>query len=217
VVVAGKQIDCSDILADPVVRFQVAVNPWWNLAWCFVFPSFYASYFYGDYWLGFFTIGCLRWVISLHATWCVNSVAHLWGPRPYDPTIGPAESWFTAIVAVGEGWHNWHHFYPFDYATSEFGIFRQVNPSKLLIDLAALFGQVWDRKRATDLWERVKAKRQLQSNVNGSSAANNNNNNTATNNTLDNSIQKLQNVVPSKQLDNMLKGLNANLVDMLSN
>ena len=73
----------------------------------------------------------------LHCTWCVNSVAHLWGERPYDPAINPAEHWGVTLLAIGEGWHNWHHKYPFDYAASELGVSSKFNPTKLAIDLAA--------------------------------------------------------------------------------
>ena len=55
-------------------------------------------------------------------------------------------------MLVGEGWHNWHHKYPFDYAASEFGVSSQFNPSKLIIDVLALLGLVWGRKRATGTW-----------------------------------------------------------------
>ena len=64
----------------------------------------------------------------------VNSAAHLWGERPYDPKSNPAENPWVAILSVGEGWHNWHHKYPFDYAASEFGVASQFNPTKLFID-----------------------------------------------------------------------------------
>ena len=76
----------------------------------------------------------LRYVICLHATWSVNSVAHSFGNRPYNKNIPPCESKFTSIVACGEGWHNFHHVYPYDYAASEYGILNQWNPTKLWID-----------------------------------------------------------------------------------
>ena len=63
------------------------------------------------------------------------------------------------VLAIGEGWHNWHHKYPFDYAASELGVSSQFNPTKLVIDLAAALGMVSDRKRATAMWAREKAKR----------------------------------------------------------
>ena len=63
------------------------------------------------------------------------------------------------VLAIGEGWHNWHHKYPFDYAASELGVSSQFNPTKLAIDLAAALGMVSDRKRATAMWAREQAKR----------------------------------------------------------
>ena len=83
----------------------------------------------------------------------------MWGDRPYDPKSNPAENLFVAIVAIGEGWHNWHHKYPYDYATSEYGIFSQFNPTKLFIDTLFFVGLAWDCKRATGAWNRLKVQR----------------------------------------------------------
>merc|ERR1711966_535659 len=79
--------------------------------------------------------------------------AHLFGDHPYDVVSYPSENPYVSFFAVGEGWHNWHHKYPFDYAASEFGVTSQYNPSKLFIDFFALFGLIWGRKRATGVWE----------------------------------------------------------------
>jgi len=62
-------------------------------------------------------------------------------------------------MAIGEGWHNWHHKYPYDYAASEFGISSQFNPSKMLIDLWAELGLVWNLRRGTSAWTIAKARR----------------------------------------------------------
>ena len=59
----------------------------------------------------------------------------------------------------GEGWHNWHHQYPYDYAASEFGITSQFNPTKLFIDFFCVIGMASNPKRATSSWERTKMKR----------------------------------------------------------
>jgi stearoyl-CoA desaturase (delta-9 desaturase) len=100
----------------------------------------------GSFMDGFLIFGALRWIMETHATWCVNSVAHTFGYRPYK-NIVPSESLFTSIVANGEGWHNWHHAYPFDYATSEDGVLLQWNHTKLFIDILAFIGQTYDHKR----------------------------------------------------------------------
>ena len=70
-----------------------------------------------------------------------------------------------SYLAMGEGWHNWHHAFPFDYACSEFGISSQFNPTKLFIDTCCWLGLAYDRKRGTNVWERRKkriAKQQTQ-------------------------------------------------------
>ena len=149
---AGKSLDMSDLLKDPVIRFQKKVDPIFPLIMCFVFPAKLCTLWGDNYWNGFFVAGALRYVWVLHCTFLVNSAAHLYGDHPYDSSLSPAENPFVNFLAIGEGWHNWHHRYPFDYATSEFGISSQFNPSKLFIDFWAVLGQVWDRKRATNIW-----------------------------------------------------------------
>lgn len=54
---------------------------------------------------------------------------------------------FVAFFAVGEGWHNYHHAFPWDYRASELG--SPLNITGFLIDLLAQVGLVYDRKEAT--------------------------------------------------------------------
>jgi stearoyl-CoA desaturase (delta-9 desaturase) len=149
---AGKQLDLSDLLDDPVIRFQKKVDPIFPLIMCFFAPGYISTLWGDNFWNGFCVAGGLRYVWVLHCTFLVNSAAHLHGDHPYDATLMPAENPFVSFMAIGEGWHNWHHRYPFDYSASEFGISSQFNPSKLFIDVMAFAGQAWDRKRATNVW-----------------------------------------------------------------
>lgn len=48
--------------------------------------------------------------------------------------------------AVGEGFHNYHHTFPYDYAASEYGS-GYFNPSKAFIDFMALIGQAYDLRK----------------------------------------------------------------------
>lgn len=75
----------------------------------------------------------------------VNSVAHMYGKRPYDKRISPVESLPVAIGALGEGWHNYHHIFPWDYKTGELGEYL-FNPSTGFIDGMARIGLAYDRK-----------------------------------------------------------------------
>lgn len=151
---AGKELEkdgmLSDLLQDPIVKINHAMDPFLNQFCCFVLPGIYGLWRFEPTLSGFafgaLFFGFVRWVIESNATWCVNSVAHTFGNRPYR-NIPPAESVFVSIATAGEGWHNYHHTYPFDYATSEYGFFKQYNLSKVFIDFMHMIGQAHDLKR----------------------------------------------------------------------
>jgi fatty-acid desaturase len=54
----------------------------------------------------------LRTVVGLHATWIVNSAAHIWGSRRFETRDTSTNNWWVALVSFGDGWHNNHHAYP---------------------------------------------------------------------------------------------------------
>jgi stearoyl-CoA desaturase (delta-9 desaturase) len=56
----------------------------------------------------------VRLVMTYHATWLVNSAAHLAGYRTYlTPGLDRStNNWWVALIASGEGWHNNHHAFP---------------------------------------------------------------------------------------------------------
>jgi stearoyl-CoA desaturase (Delta-9 desaturase) len=47
-----------------------------------------------------------------HATFCVNSLAHVWGSRRYATRDHSRNNLLIAIFTLGEGWHNNHHHFP---------------------------------------------------------------------------------------------------------
>lgn len=55
--------------------------------------------------VGFFGSTVLLW----HATFTVNSLAHVMGRRRYTTTDTSRNSWLIALWTGGEGWHNNHH------------------------------------------------------------------------------------------------------------
>ena len=163
VVTQGRKLDFSDLEEDGFVVFQKKTDPWFAFFMCFFFPAIVASYGWQEkFWPAFWVAGCLRYVLVLHYTWLVNSAAHFFGDHPYDKNSWPSENCFVSLAAIGEGWHNWHHRFPYDYAASEFGISSQFNPTKLFIDAFASVGLAWDLKRATGTWERMKQRRDTQ-------------------------------------------------------
>jgi stearoyl-CoA desaturase (delta-9 desaturase) len=49
-------------------------------------------------------------VLLYHGTFAINSVAHLVGSRRFDTPDHSRNNWALALVTLGEGWHNNHHF-----------------------------------------------------------------------------------------------------------
>jgi stearoyl-CoA desaturase (delta-9 desaturase) len=94
----------------------------------------------------YFVPAVLRYTFTLHVTWLVNSIAHVWGWKPYDKRINPVENILVSLGAIGEGFHNYHHTFPQDYSTSEYGSVY-FNFTKGFIDSMALIGQAYDRKK----------------------------------------------------------------------
>jgi stearoyl-CoA desaturase (delta-9 desaturase) len=50
-------------------------------------------------------------VLTWHATFCINSLAHVWGSRRYATTDDSRNNALLAVMTFGEGWHNNHHHY----------------------------------------------------------------------------------------------------------
>lgn len=73
------------------------------------------------------------------------------GKKPYDKQIMPVENIFVSLAAMGEGWHNFHHVFPFDYKTGEFGGFEgyKYNITTAIIDFLSWMGLIYERKFAT--------------------------------------------------------------------
>ena len=78
--------------------------------------------------------------------WFVNSAAHIFGDRPYNKEIQPRENWWVAITGMGEGFHNYHHTFPWDYTIAESGL-SYWNPAKWFIDAMFRLGLCSNLKR----------------------------------------------------------------------
>ena len=67
-------------------------------------------------------------VVIHHTTFFVNSIAHLYGSRPYTEANSARDNAWVALVTNGEGYHNFHHRFPTDFRN---GIrWYQWDPSK---------------------------------------------------------------------------------------
>jgi stearoyl-CoA desaturase (delta-9 desaturase) len=52
----------------------------------------------------------LATVALYHATFAINSVAHIWGTRRFATTDDSRNNFWLALLTLGEGWHNNHHY-----------------------------------------------------------------------------------------------------------
>jgi stearoyl-CoA desaturase (delta-9 desaturase) len=59
--------------------------------------------------------------------------------------INPAENLSVAVFALGEGWHNYHHVFPWDYKTAELGNYH-ANFTTAFIDFFSRIGWAYDLK-----------------------------------------------------------------------
>jgi len=59
--------------------------------------------------------GLLRAVVVQHFTFFINSFCHMIGSRPYDTSTTARDSAIMALFTYGEGYHNYHHKFQFDY------------------------------------------------------------------------------------------------------
>lgn len=79
--------------------------------------------------------GIIRACFVQQATFCVNSLAHWIGEQPFDDRRSPRDHVLTALVTMGEGYHNFHHEFPSDYRNAI--IWYQYDPTKWLIYAAS--------------------------------------------------------------------------------
>ncbi|HZU52390.1 MAG TPA: acyl-CoA desaturase [Holophagaceae bacterium] len=103
----------ADLERDPLLRWQhrnhfligavVASAPLWiGLAM-------------GRFW-GFAIVAVLlRIVLTHHSTFLINSAAHVFGSRPYSEASSARDNWVLAPLTYGEGYHNFHHTWQWDY------------------------------------------------------------------------------------------------------
>ena len=73
--------------------------------------------------------------------------------------MAPSENRWVAFAAMGEGWHNYHHVFPWDYKAAELPAYN-LNTTTMLIDLFAKIGWAYDLKQPSkELIQSVISKR----------------------------------------------------------
>lgn len=145
VILQAQKLNFDHLMDDPVVRFQHKYYFYLYFIFAFVGPSLIPWYFWDEsLFNSFFIVYVFRYMNVLHTTWFINSCAHMFGFRPFNHLIEARDHYLMNSISVGEGYHNFHHAFPFDYRSAEDGAW--FNTTKWLIDVGALLGQVYNRK-----------------------------------------------------------------------
>lgn len=87
-------------------------------------------------------------VITWHCTFSINSLTHMFGKRRYRTKDDSRNNWLLAIICLGEGWHNNHHYYK---ASTRQGFYWwEFDPTYYVLRLFALVGLVRDIKEPSE-------------------------------------------------------------------
>jgi stearoyl-CoA desaturase (delta-9 desaturase) len=136
--------DITDLSRDPAIQWQHRNYLTVAFLMSFVIPTLICGLGWGDYRGGYFFAGVLRLVFVHHSTFCVNSLAHYLGDAPFDDRHTPRDHYITALVTLGEGYHNFHHEFPSDYRNAL--KWFQYDPTKLLISFFKTIGLAYNLK-----------------------------------------------------------------------
>jgi stearoyl-CoA desaturase (delta-9 desaturase) len=87
---------------------------------------------------GFLVSTTLLW----HGTFTINSLSHIFGKRRYATDDDSKNNPLLAIVTMGEGWHNNHHYYPRSVRQGFF--WWEIDATYYVLKLLSGVGLVWD-------------------------------------------------------------------------
>ncbi|XP_011878893.1 PREDICTED: acyl-CoA Delta(11) desaturase-like [Vollenhovia emeryi] len=144
----GRQVDMSDILAEPIVVFSIKYFVILRLIFAYLLPVMVPVYGWNETWSKAVASQVIRYVCVLHSVWSVNSVAHTWGSKPYDANIKPTENMWVNALSGGEGWHNYHHVFPWDYKAAEAPYANHMNTK--FIEFFTKIGWAYDLKQPSE-------------------------------------------------------------------
>jgi len=136
-----QKTDVSDLYT-PYLLFQKKYYTPLLIIFAHVIPILIASKWNdarNSFWMNW-----IRTILVLHAIWCINSLTHTFGEKPFNNNIFPTENDFVTLITFGEGHHNYHHTYPRDYRASDTNF--KYNPTAWFINLCSKFGLTYNKK-----------------------------------------------------------------------
>ena len=81
-------------------------------------------------------------VLLFHATFTVNSLAHVWGNRRYATADNSRNNLWIALITLGEGWHNNHHHFPGSVRQGFY--WWEIDFTYYGLKVLAALGLIWD-------------------------------------------------------------------------
>jgi stearoyl-CoA desaturase (delta-9 desaturase) len=134
----------KDLLADRDLQFISRTFPLWvvaGLALPFGLGVALTGSLVGGL-TGLLWGGAVRVLILHHATFCINSLCHFFGRRPFVTGDESRNLAWLAPIAFGEAWHNNHHAFP---TSARHGLGRwQVDPGAWFISALERCHLAWD-------------------------------------------------------------------------
>ena len=137
----------ADLQRDPLVRLQHRYIHLIAVIVSFVLPTLLGAMWNG--WAGalgaFLLAGVARIVVLQHCTFLINSACHVMGRQPYSTKCSARDSWLLAFFTGGEGYHNYHHEFQYDYRN---GVKPwQFDPTKWIIWTLSMLGLARNLRR----------------------------------------------------------------------
>lgn len=83
-------------------------------------------------------------VCVYHATFCINSLAHVHGRKRYVTGDDSRNNWLLALMTMGEGWHNNHH--ACQSSVRQGFKWWEFDPTYYILTVLSWCGVVWDMK-----------------------------------------------------------------------
>lgn len=111
-------------------------------------------------WSGLWTGFMLSTVLLWHGTFTINSLSHVLGNQPYETDDDSRNNFVLALITMGEGWHNNHHYY--QSSTRQGFVWWQIDMTYYILRAMSALGWVWDlreppQKIIDGAWRRNKA------------------------------------------------------------
>jgi len=93
-------------------------------------------------WDALFVSFFLGTVVLYHCVFFINSLAHVVGKQRYLTADDSKNNWWLAIITLGEGWHNNHHYY--QSAAPQGWRWYEIDISYYVLVVLSWFGLVYD-------------------------------------------------------------------------